>query len=176
MAAIGNIFIVGFMGCGKTTIGRLLAQELRWDFLDLDEVIERREGMSIESIFDTRGESHFRSLELHLLKDLVLNSGLVVALGGGTPTQDALWPLLRRHGVVVYLRCRTEELYRRLRDDHNRPLLRRVPPEQRLPHIEQLLAVREPYYRRADVIIESTAHQRAKDLAETICAMLRERL
>jgi len=64
---------------------------------------------------------------------------LPVALGGGTPTQDATWPLLRRNGVVVYLRCRVDELYRRLQDNNNRPLLRRMPPEQRLQRIEELL-------------------------------------
>jgi len=172
----GNVFLIGFMGSGKTTIGRLLAQELGWDFIDLDEMIERREGMSIESIFDTRGEPYFRRVEMDLLKEIVSKSRTVVALGGGTVTQDATWPLLRRNGVVVYLRCRVDELYRRLQDDHNRPLLRRLSPEQRLQKIEELLILREPFYRRADFVVDSTAHQRPKGLAESVCAMIREKM
>ena len=179
----GNVFLIGFMGSGKTTIGRLLAQEMGWDFIDLDEMIERREGMSIENIFDTHGEVYFRRVEMSLLKEIVSKSRTVIALGGGTPTQDATWPLLRRNGVVVYLRCRVDELYRRLQDDNNRPLLRRVPPacratalEQRLQRIEELLILREPFYRRADFVVDSTSHQRPKDLAETVCAMVREKL
>jgi len=178
----GNVFLIGFMGSGKTTIGRLLAQELGWDFIDLDEMIERRERMSIENIFDTHGEAYFRRVEMSLLKEIVSNvsagsttSRTVIALGGGTPTQDATWPLLRRNGVVVYLRCRVDELYRRLQDDNTRPLLRRMPPEQRLQRIEELLILREPFYRRADIVVDSTSHQRPKDLAETVCAMIRDK-
>jgi shikimate kinase len=172
----GNVFLIGFMGSGKSTIGRLLAQELGWDFVDLDEMIERREAMTIERIFETRGEAYFRGIEITLLKEIVLKSQTVIALGGGTPTQDATWPLLRRNGLVVYLRCRVDELYRRLEHDHNRPLLRRVPPEQRRQHIEQLLSVREPFYRRADIVIDASSHQRPKDLAESVCAVIREKL
>jgi shikimate kinase len=171
----GNVFLIGFMGSGKTTIGRLLAQELGWDFIDLDEMIERREGISIENIFDTHGEAYFRRVEMSLLKEIVSKSRTVIALGGGTVTQNATWPLLRRNGVVVYLRCRVDELHRRLQDDNTRPLLRRMPPEQRLQRIEELLVLREPFYRRADFVVDSTSYQRPKDVAETVCAVIREK-
>ena len=171
---VGNIFLIGFMGSGKTTVGRLLAQLLGWDFVDLDENIERRESMSIERIFEVQGEAYFRDLELRVLKDIAGKSRAVVALGGGTPTHDATWPLLRRHGIVVYLSCRAEELYRRLQHDENRPLLRRVPPEQRRLHIQQLLLQREPYYRRAGLVLDTGAYQRPKDLAEAIATFVRE--
>jgi shikimate kinase len=170
---VNKIFLIGFMGCGKTTIGRLLAAQLNWEFVDLDEHIVAHEQMSIEQIFAVRGEPYFRRMELMLLERLIGHDRLVIALGGGTPVQEAAWPLLR-HGIVIYLRCHPDELFRRLKDDHQRPMLGRMPPYERLLHIKNLLSVREPFYRRADFIIDSFEEHPPGDTAAIVAQLVRE--
>ncbi|MGH7456965.1 MAG: shikimate kinase, partial [bacterium] len=142
---MNKIFLIGFMGCGKSTIGRLLANQLNWNFIDLDERIVAHEQMPIEQIFAVHGEPYFRALELALLEPLRSHEKMVVALGGGTPAQEAAWSVLR-HGLTIYLRCHPDELFRRLKDDHQRPMLGRMPPYERLLQIKNLLTLREPFY------------------------------
>jgi shikimate kinase len=161
------------MGCGKSTIGRLLAAQLQWDFIDLDEQIMAHEQMSIEQIFALHGEPYFRRVELMLLEQFINQDKSVIALGGGTPAQEAAWSLLRQ-GLVIYLRCQPDELFRRLKDDHQRPMLGRMPPSERLTHIKNLLTVREPFYLRADFIVDSFAEHPPLDTAAIVAQLIRE--
>ncbi|MDZ7292360.1 MAG: shikimate kinase [candidate division KSB1 bacterium] len=172
---MNKIFLIGFMGSGKSTIGRLLAAQLDWKFIDLDERIVAHEQMSIEQIFATHGEPYFRALEFRLLEHLSAHDNVVIALGAGTPTQDAVWQILR-HGVVIYLRCHPEELYRRLKDDLQRPMLGHMPPYERLLHIKTLLSLREPFYRRADFTVDSFAEHPPSETAAIVAQLIRESL
>ena len=123
-----GIYLAGFMGCGKSTVGRALADALGWRFLDLDEEIERREGMPIAEIFDKRGEPAFREIESRALRDQVrtIEGGLpyVVALGGGAFVQEENFAVLSNNGVTVWLDCPFETVERRLAGVTTRPLAR----------------------------------------------------
>ncbi len=171
--AIGKIFLIGFMGCGKTTIGKLLAQQLGWRFVDLDEEIVLRERMPIEQIFAQHGEPYFRTLEAAILASLMDSQRTIIALGGGTPTQEMVWPMLRQ-GLAVFLRCQPEELFRRLKDDDHRPMLSRIPVSERLAYIRNLLLQREPFYLRADTVIDTFAQHTPAETAAILAQLLRE--
>jgi len=122
------VLLLGFMGCGKTTVGRLLARRLGWAFVDLDEEIERRQGRTIRQIFEENGEPYFRDAERALLAELLRRGqqeSLVVALGGGTAAQPGSLELLRDHGgITIWLDCPLEELRRRCQGMTQRPLFK----------------------------------------------------
>ena len=147
-----GIYLVGFMGCGKSTVGRALADELGWHFADLDEDIERRAGSTITGIFDTLGEPAFRALETASLRDRVhsVQSGRpqVVSLGGGAFLNEENYELVANHGVTVWLDCPFSMIQRRVAAQTHRPLAR--DPEQ----LESLFEARRPGYARADFRIE----------------------
>lgn len=172
---IERIFLIGFMGCGKSTIGRMLAQQLGWQFKDLDEEIVRCEALPIEQIFAVHGEPYFRRKEVELLESMLPLQRTVIALGGGTPTQEVAWQILQT-GLVIYLRCHPEELFRRLKHDDLRPMLGRVPASERLLHIKNLMRVREPFYLRAEVIVDSFEQHPPAETAKIISELIRERL
>jgi shikimate kinase len=121
-----GIFLVGFMGCGKSTVGSALADHLGWSFCDLDHFIEEREGTSIRSLFETKGEPEFRRIESEALLDRVryISRGRpnVVALGGGAFVSDANIDLVTQHGVAIWLDCPFERLERRVLQETHRPL------------------------------------------------------
>jgi shikimate kinase len=123
-----GIFLVGFMGCGKSTVGQALAERLGWPFVDLDLEIERREGATISHIFDTRGEAEFRRIESDVLKECVkqISRGRpnVVALGGGAFQNEDNINLVTNHGVPIWLDCPFDHLERRVALETNRPLAR----------------------------------------------------
>ena len=147
-----GIYVVGYMACGKSTIGRLLAEELGWSFVDLDEDIEREQGMSISEIFDQRGEAEFRRLESDALRRRVqqISSGhpIVVALGGGAFAQPANRELVRENGVSIFLDCPLEILKTRVARSTHRPLARDT------ERFEALYRDRRPSYETADYRIE----------------------
>lgn len=172
---INHVFLVGFMGSGKSTIGRLLALQLGWRFIDLDEEIVRHERMPIEQIFEERGEPYFRGVEVRLLQNLLAHHKTVIALGGGTPAQESAWPVLAQ-GLVIYLRCHPDELFRRLKDEVNRPMLSRVPPAERPLFIRTLLSVRESFYMRAEITVDSFAQHTPNETATIISQLIRDRL
>ncbi|MFQ5694555.1 MAG: shikimate kinase [Terriglobia bacterium] len=149
------LFLLGFMGCGKSTVGRLLAEQLGWRFLDLDTEIESRQRRTINQIFSEKGEPYFRQVERGILQEILDGSSelaLVVALGGGTFAQPGAADLIRaRGGVTVWLDCPLEELRRRCRDVTDRPLARDAATFQ------QLYLQRLPFYQRADFRVD--AHQ-----------------
>lgn len=150
---LSNIYLVGPMGAGKTTIGRHLAEMLGRSFVDSDHEIERKTGASIPWIFEKEGEIGFRGRETATLQELCVQSNLVVATGGGVVTQRVNRQLLQRNGVVIYLYTPVEIQLQRTHRDRNRPLLQVENPEQKL---RELFEVRDPLYREvADYIIET---------------------
>ncbi len=148
-----NLILVGPMGAGKSTIGRLLAKELHLPFKDSDKEIEVRTGADIPWIFDVEGEQGFREREQAVIVDLCREDGLVLATGGGAILRQANREALRAGGRVVYLHTSVEQQLERTARDRNRPLLRTANPGQVL---RELMAIRDPLYREiADVIIET---------------------
>lgn len=150
---LSNIYLIGPMGAGKTTIGRYLAEMLGRSFVDSDHEIERKTGATIPWIFEKEGENGFRQRETAVLNELAQQTNLVVATGGGVVTQRANRLLLQRDGIVIYLYTPVEIQLQRTYRDKNRPLLQVENPEQRL---RDLLAIRDPLYREvADYVIET---------------------
>lgn len=161
-----NIYLVGCMGSGKSTVGRLLAQVLGREFLDLDEEIVARAGCPISKIFENEGERGFRERESQALCEVAQHKDLVVALGGGAVLRDENWELIRQTGVSVYLKVRPEMLVQRLERESERPLLLGMTPEQRLQRIAEILDRRRARYEQAHFAIENE-----KTPAEAVAAL-----
>ncbi len=156
-----NIFLVGMMGAGKTSVGRMLARNLGKTFYDSDQVIEARTGVKISLIFELEGESGFRARETAILEELTSLRGIVLATGGGVVLREANRQVLRSRGTVVYLRASVNELWNRTRHDRNRPLLQTADP---LTRLRELHTQRDPLYLEvADLTIE-TGSQSVKSL------------
>ena len=164
-----NIYLVGPMGAGKTTVGRHLAELLGREFLDSDHEIERRTGATIPWIFEKEGEIGFRSRETIVLDDLTSRRDLVLATGGGVVTQPANRSYLKTRGVVVYLYTPVELQLQRTYRDKNRPLLQVENPEQRL---RDLLKLRDPLYRDVAHHIIETNQGAARELAQQILRVI----
>lgn len=148
-----NLFFVGLMGAGKTTVGRAVARRLNYPFFDSDHELEARCGVRIPVIFDHEGEAGFRDREEHAIAELTSRSGIVLATGGGAVLREANRAALKANGTVVYLSASPHDLWLRTRHDRNRPLLQTADPKGRL---EALYAERDPLYREvADFIIET---------------------
>lgn len=171
----GNIYLVGMMGAGKTTIGRLLARRLKRGFVDSDQVIEERTGVKIPLIFEIEGEQGFRRRESLVLEELARERQLVVATGGGVVLNADNRACLVRSGWVVYLYVPARILWERTRQDKSRPLLQVADPRAR---IEALFNERDPLYRSiADIVVEggrcapgNVVRQLEKEIAER-CAV-----
>lgn len=170
-----NIYLTGFMGSGKTTIGRSLAKLLNRGFYDLDVVIERREGSSISQIFSEKGEDYFRSLETSVLEEMIKTEGKIVALGGGTAVRFQNIRLLLQHGArVIWLDVSADEVYKRLKDDQTRPLLFGVSEAEKKERIRRLLAERAPLYQKVACQIEDVNIMEAEEKATELANLLRE--
>jgi shikimate kinase len=166
-----NIFLVGLMGAGKSTVGRLLARRLRKRFLDSDQEIERRCGVKIPVIFEIEGEAGFRAREAQTIEALTAEQGVVLATGGGAVLREDNRRHLAARGTVVYLRARPQDLHSRLRHDKNRPLLATADP---LARLKDLYAERDPLYREvADCVIDTGA-QSVQALARALLEKLGE--
>jgi shikimate kinase len=168
----GNIFLVGLMGAGKTTVGRRLAKRLGKTFYDCDEEIERATGVKIPVIFDIEGEAGFRAREARILAQLVVHSDIVLATGGGAVLSADNRKLLAENGMVVYLRALASDLWARTRHDRNRPLLK---TDQPLARLEELYAERDPLYRSIADLIVDTGSQSLGSLAHRLEQQLIER-
>jgi shikimate kinase len=138
-----NIFLVGLMGAGKTTIGRMLAKHLHKTFYDSDHEIERRTGVNIPLIFEVEGEAGFRRRESAVIEELVHRDNIVLATGGGAVLAAHNRENLKQNGSVIYLRANVHELWQRTRNDKNRPLLQGQDPQAKL---KQLFVERDPLY------------------------------
>ena len=159
-----RVFLTGFMGSGKSTVGPILANSIGYEFVDLDGLIEAADGCSIAQMFQRRGEAYFRGREHQELLRLCERTRLVVSLGGGTLGQPDTYRLVRSSGLLVYLKLSPEEVYQRVRHRDDRPLLadpqgRRLSPDQLRARIEQLYREREVLYASADITIESDARR-----------------
>ena len=149
-----NIVLIGFMGCGKTSVGIRLSRALNMKFCDTDFVIERNSSMSISEIFEAHGEAYFRELETKTIKSfLTTMKDTVLSTGGGLPLRECNQKLLKELGLVVYLKVSPLEIYWRLKNDTTRPLLQGDNPKGK---IEELMKLREPIYEKAANIIIKT--------------------
>ncbi len=166
----GNIFLVGMMGAGKTTIGKALAQRLRREFVDTDRVLVERTGVPVATVFEIEGEEGFRRRESGLLAELARRDDCVVATGGGMVLSEDNRRVMRAAGTVVYLRARLENLWERTRHDATRPLLATADPRGTLATI---LDEREPLYRDAAHVVMETGTQSANTLVNRLVAALR---
>ena len=165
----GNIFLVGLMGAGKTTIGRILARKLGKRFIDSDHEIEARTGATIPWIFEIEGEASFRRREADVISDLTAQDGIVLATGGGAVLDADSRAFLKARGHVVYLRASVGSIMLRTAHDKNRPLLQTADPRKKL---EELTAQREPLYREiADLVID-TGRPNVQSMVQTILAQL----
>ena len=150
-----NIILIGFMACGKSSVGKRLSQALDLEFLDTDELIVQKAGTSISDIFATQGEAAFRAMETECLKDLQKRSGkaFVLSVGGGLPIREENRRLLEQIGTVVYLKVSAETVFMRVRNDKTRPLLQTPNPRGR---IMDLMSARKCFYEdAADYILEA---------------------
>ncbi|WP_267873808.1 MULTISPECIES: bifunctional shikimate kinase/3-dehydroquinate synthase AroKB [Massilia] len=164
-----NIFLVGLMGAGKTTIGRLLARRLDMTFIDSDHEIEARTGATIPWIFEIEGEASFRRREADVIRELTAQNGIVLATGGGAVLNPASRALLAERGTVIYLRASVSSILARTAHDKNRPLLQTADPRRKL---EDLTAQREPLYREiADMVID-TGRPNVQSMVQTILDQL----
>ncbi|MGE4533271.1 shikimate kinase AroK [Halomonas sp.] len=153
MLELPNLILIGPMGAGKSTIGRLLAAELARDFLDTDHEIQTRCGADIPWIFDVEGEAGFRDRETQMIDELTRREGVVIATGGGAVLREENRRLLRERGTVIYLYTTVEQQLRRTAKDRNRPLLQRPDKEAVL---REMFCVRDPLYRAtADLTVRT---------------------
>jgi shikimate kinase len=156
-----NIFLVGMMGAGKTSVGKVLARNLGKQFYDSDQVIEARTGVKIPVIFELEGEAGFRTREAAVIEELTALHGVVLATGGGAVLNESNRCLLHSRGTVVYLRATVNDLWNRTRHDRNRPLLQTADP---LGRLRELYAQRDPLYREVAHIVVETGSQSLKSL------------
>ena len=166
----GNVFLVGMMGAGKTTLGRALARRLGREFIDTDRLLVERTGVPVTTIFEIEGEDGFRKRESALLREVAARSGCVVATGGGAVLAAENRDAMRRAGTVIYLRARLESLWERLRHDATRPLLATADPRATLAAI---LEERDPLYREAAHLVVDTGAQAASTLVNRVVTALR---
>ena len=161
---IVNLALIGFMGAGKTSVGRLAAEQLHFDYLDTDEMIQSRTGRSISDIFKTDGEPAFRALERQVVGELAAKSRTVISTGGGLPVNPANLTSLKAHALVVCLWASPEKIWERVKGQTHRPLLHDPDPQKK---IRDLLAAREPFYKQADVLV-NTDIRSAREVAQQV--------
>ncbi len=168
-----NLVMIGFMGVGKTSVGRLVAQTLGREFLDTDEMVERRARASVGEVFRRDGETVFRQLEADAIKEAVAYPARVVTVGGGAPLSVENRTLLKQTGFLVYLRAKPETLVKRLTHVHDRPLLAGA---DRLSRVRDLLSARDPVYETAGDALVDTDGITAQETAEQVVRWYRERV
>ncbi len=161
----GNLFLVGPMGAGKTTIGRRLARELGKEFFDSDQVIEERTGASIALIFELEGEAGFRRREKAILEELTAGTGLVIATGGGVVLDRDNRSVLINRGFVIYLHAPLDRLFERTRRNRNRPLLQTEDPQAKL---RAITAERDPLYHQVADLTIKTDHRTVQRVVKEI--------
>lgn len=155
-----NIFLIGFMGTGKSTVAEYLGEHFDMQVLEMDETISDRENMSITDIFEKKGEEYFRNLETSLLKEVGVNGNTVVSCGGGTPMRTENVEEMKKNGKIVLLTATPETIYNRVKNSHNRPLLEN---NMNVEYISELLGKRqEKYQAAADIVVETD--EKSKDI------------
>lgn len=147
-----NIVLVGFMGTGKSVVGKKLAEKLNQSFIELDEEIEKREGESIKEIFENKGEAYFRKLEKKIVTATSEKESVVISAGGGAVVDEENFNNLKKNGIIICLQASPEMILNRTKGKKCRPLLNVGDPKKR---IEELLEKRMPYYKKADFCIDT---------------------
>lgn len=152
-------FFVGFMGSGKSYIGKRVSKRLNLQYIDLDEYIEQAEDSNILEIFNNKGESYFRKLEEKYLEEIIKRNDILVSTGGGTPTFRNLMDLMNHHGDTLYLECCKETLYNRLRNRKGmRPTISTLSNNNLKEYIEKKLKEREPFYNKAKYTVNNDSN------------------
>lgn len=160
-----NIFLIGFMGAGKSTVARVLGETYAMKLVEMDEQIEAQEGMKISEIFSGRGEEYFRMLETGLLCDMEHQENVVVSCGGGVPMRQCNVDAMRRSGTVVYLSARPDTVLSRVLESHDRPLLE---GNMNVAYIASLMEKRLPKYLEAADMTVSTDGRTAEEICREI--------
>jgi shikimate kinase len=166
-----NIFLIGLMGSGKTTIGKILSKTLNKDFYDSDHVVEEKTGVKVPLIFEYEGEVGFRTREERVLKDLVFHKNIVLATGGGVILSKNNCKLLSNNGHVIYLKSNCDDLVARMTGDQSRPLLQEGDLKENL---ETLFKIRDPIYASISDYIIETAGKRAKEISYEIESLTKQ--
>ncbi len=161
----GNIFLIGFMGCGKSTVSRALCEKYGMERIEMDEQIEREEGMTIPEIFSEKGEDYFREMETKLLKGVSEREHLAVSCGGGTAMRECNVLEMKKHGKIVLLSAEPATVYERVRNSHNRPLLE---GNMNVEYIRSLMEQRRARYEDAADFTVETEHKTAGEIADEI--------
>lgn len=172
MSVKKNIVLVGFMGTGKTSVGKALAKKLGRSVIDIDRLIEEKEKRKISEIFEKDGEPRFREIEKEVILARASSQGAVITTGGGAVLDPQNIEALRRNGVIVALLASPETIFERVRHAKHRPLLN---GKDMLAEIKRLLAIRDPYYRQSDLQLE-TDGLTADEAADTILNALKDKL
>ena len=167
-----NVYIMGFMGCGKSHVGRILARQLDWTYLDTDEMIVRETGKSIPEIFGSQGESEFRRLEKACIRTVSKMTHSVISLGGGAVLDARNWEAIASSGMTVTLSYPIQILVSRLANVNDRPLLNEPWAEDRVHRIQSLLTLRKPYYDKADLILHFNREVPTEHVASAIAGYL----
>ncbi|TVQ08067.1 MAG: shikimate kinase [Bacteroidetes bacterium] len=148
------IFLIGFMGSGKTTLGKRLAKKIDYRFTDMDHFLEEKEGMKVSEIFEQKGEKYFREMEKAFLESLEVEENVVIATGGGAPCWGQNMEIMNQKGVTVYLKMSPASLASRLEKARTiRPLIAGLEPEHLQHYIEKKLQEREPWYNKARCVV-----------------------
>lgn len=166
-----NIFLIGFMGAGKSTISDYLKNALAMDVVEMDQCIVERQGMSISDIFETYGEEYFRELETNLLIEMQSQSNVVVSCGGGVPMRERNVVEMKKNGRVVLLTAKPETILERVKDNHDRPLLEN---NKTVPFIADLMEKRRMKYEAAADIVIQTDGKSELEICEELIHRLRE--
>lgn len=170
-----RIFLIGYMGAGKTTLGRSLAEVMGLEFIDLDHFIEARQHKTVKEIFAEVGEEGFRKIERASLEEVAQYENVVISLGGGTPCFFDNMEVVNRSGVSVYLKPSEEVLLMRLiKGKHKRPLLADKSDDQILQFIREQLAWREPYYLKASLVFEASHLENKADIGISANKLLQQ--
>lgn len=163
-----RIFLIGFMGSGKSTLGSKLARLIGYQFSDMDQLIEETAEMSVPTIFSEHGEEVFRKWEYDIISELCLREKLVISTGGGAPCHSQMMDLMNAHGTTIYIQLSPETLKDRLiRSRTERPLIKGKSESELLDFIKSLLEKREPFYKQATHIVDGI-NLRSEDLSELL--------
>ena len=171
-----NVFLVGYMGVGKTTIGKLLSVELGMEFIDLDKYIEKRYRKSIPELFEKKGEAGFSKIECEMLREIATFQNVLISTGGGAPCFFDNMDLMNKMGVTIYIKASVDQLVSRLLASKNvRPLVQNKTPDELREFVKQHLAQRQVYYSKATIIYENKQLVSRVDVSVTVDA-IKERL
>jgi shikimate kinase len=163
---VSKIILVGMMGAGKTTIGKILSNKLGYGFIDLDKIIEEKSGVKINTIFEIEGEEGFRERELQVLNDCIEKDKVVISTGGGIVTNEkSRVHLIKHNALIIYLKANLQTLCNRLKNDNSRPMLNVDNKEQ---FIERILEDRDPYYRDLADMDVDTSQMKSIDVVKFI--------